>query len=71
MKLRIVAARRGEASGGYGNDRQCGALWVIRGVDMRARAEVGLMLRAEDGFAAGASVDYDGLGSEDYHAVVN
>ena len=49
-----------------------GSLFVdelVSGVDMRARAEVGLMLRAKDGFAAGASIDYDGLGSADYHAV--
>ena len=49
-----------------------GSLFVddlVSGVDTRARAEFGLMLRTSDGLAAGASVDYDGLGSADYHAV--
>jgi hypothetical protein len=41
---------------------------LVSGDEARARAEVGLYVRASDGLAAAASLDYDGIGS-DYRSV--
>ena len=42
---------------------------LVTSDEMRARAEVGLVVRTREGLAASASVDYDGIGSDDYSAI--
>ena len=42
---------------------------LISSDEIRARAEVGLVVRSRDGLAAAASVDYDGIGSDGYSAI--
>ena len=42
---------------------------LVTSDEMRARAEVGLVVRSRDGLAAAASVDYDGIGSDGYSAI--
>ena len=42
---------------------------LVTSDEMRARAEVGLVVRTKEGLAAAASVDYDGIGSDDYSAI--
>ena len=42
---------------------------LVTSDEIRARAEVGLVVRTREGLAASASVDYDGIGSDDYSAI--